>query len=341
MNIATHISELLYNHDCVIIPGFGGFVCSYQPAEIHPTQYTVSPPRKAISFNKNLQNNDGLLVNHIATKTGMGFDVAFEQVYSWSMSTKNLLKNDESIVLQNVGKFYLDIENNLQFVVDDKINYLKTAYGLKTFTAQPVIHGKEVKLKDYSTLEPVNNAQRKRTSLRIAALIVLLIAMGGLFQLMYMGVQVKALKLNEASVGGFLTHLYNPPAPQVKPIEANITEPQPETVVVEEQATNDINTVNEDNGAISKTEETVSTNSVVDNENGYFIIIGAFKRGRNVEAARELLQANYSAQEILVYADPSSGLTKVGYYAGSNLNKAKEQLLAAQSQNPDYWLFKK
>jgi len=340
MNIATHISELLYNHDCVIIPGFGGFVCSYQPAEIHPTQYTVSPPRKAISFNKNLQNNDGLLVNHIATKTGMGFDAAFEHVYGWSMATKNLLKNGESIVLQNVGKFYLDIENNLQFAVDNKVNYLKTSYGLKTFTAQPVIHGKEVKLKDYSTLEPVNNAQRKRTPLRVAALIVLLIAMGGLFQLMYMGIQVKSLKLNEASVGGFLSHIYNTPAPQVKPIEANITEPQPETVIVEEQPTTDINTANENNGAISTTEAAITTNDI-DNENGYFIIIGAFKRGRNVEAARELLQANYTSNEILVYSDPSSGLTKVGYYAGSNLPKAKEQLLAAQSQNPDYWLFKK
>jgi len=48
MDISSYISELLFEHDCVIIPNFGGFICNYKPADIHPIQNTVSPPAKAI-----------------------------------------------------------------------------------------------------------------------------------------------------------------------------------------------------------------------------------------------------------------------------------------------------
>ena len=56
--IDKHINELLYNHDCVIVPEFGGFVTNYASAKIHPVQHTFTPPSKNIVFNKNLKNND-------------------------------------------------------------------------------------------------------------------------------------------------------------------------------------------------------------------------------------------------------------------------------------------
>ncbi|MEC8853074.1 MAG: SPOR domain-containing protein, partial [Bacteroidota bacterium] len=34
--IEHYISDLLYLHDCVIIPGFGGFVGNKKSAFIHP-----------------------------------------------------------------------------------------------------------------------------------------------------------------------------------------------------------------------------------------------------------------------------------------------------------------
>ena len=51
MKVEKHISELLYDHDCVIIPELGGFVGNYTPAQIHPVRHTFTPPFKNIIFN--------------------------------------------------------------------------------------------------------------------------------------------------------------------------------------------------------------------------------------------------------------------------------------------------
>ncbi|NLA48282.1 MAG: hypothetical protein GX876_02335, partial [Bacteroidales bacterium] len=61
MDITSFIRELLFSHDCVIVPGFGGFVGNYAPARIDRATSTFYPPSKQISFNRNLRNNDGLL----------------------------------------------------------------------------------------------------------------------------------------------------------------------------------------------------------------------------------------------------------------------------------------
>ena len=64
--IDTYISELLFLHDCVIIPEFGGFVGNNKSAVLNKNTNTIYPPSKDILFNKNLRKNDGLLINHIA-----------------------------------------------------------------------------------------------------------------------------------------------------------------------------------------------------------------------------------------------------------------------------------
>ena len=66
MDITAFIRELLFGHDCVIIPGFGGFIGNYNPAHIDKNSGTFYPPVKQISFNRNLNHNDGLLVGRIS-----------------------------------------------------------------------------------------------------------------------------------------------------------------------------------------------------------------------------------------------------------------------------------
>ena len=64
-SIDYYINELLYIHDCVIIPGFGGFVGNHISAKLNKASKTLTPPSKQILFNENLKTNDGLLINYI------------------------------------------------------------------------------------------------------------------------------------------------------------------------------------------------------------------------------------------------------------------------------------
>ena len=65
-SVAHYISELLFLHDCVIIPDFGGFIGNRKSAQLNKTTGRLIPPSKQILFNRNLTTNDGLLINHIA-----------------------------------------------------------------------------------------------------------------------------------------------------------------------------------------------------------------------------------------------------------------------------------
>ena len=73
VDITAFIRELLFGHDCVIVPGFGGFIGNYTPARIDKKTGTFYPPVKQISFNRNLNHNDGLLVGRISGSSGINY----------------------------------------------------------------------------------------------------------------------------------------------------------------------------------------------------------------------------------------------------------------------------
>ena len=66
MQLSDHIRTLLRDHDCVIIPDFGGLIAEYAPAHIHPVRHTLAPPAKHVAFNQSLTRNDGLLVDALS-----------------------------------------------------------------------------------------------------------------------------------------------------------------------------------------------------------------------------------------------------------------------------------
>ena len=74
--IEHHIGDLLLRHNCVIVPAFGGFVAKQISAKIDYDKGSMTPPRKSLLFNKQLINNDGLLINEISQSRDISFDEA-------------------------------------------------------------------------------------------------------------------------------------------------------------------------------------------------------------------------------------------------------------------------
>ena len=78
MTIFKHIVDLLYNNDCVILPGFGACVLKNKPAFRKGDEFF--PPRKYVSFNLMLKDNDGLLVKDISNKNNITYKKALDLV---------------------------------------------------------------------------------------------------------------------------------------------------------------------------------------------------------------------------------------------------------------------
>lgn len=133
-----YIGELLFEHDCVIVPDFGGFVCNYSSAKIHPAQHLFSPPFKKLSFNKNLRSNDGLLASYISSSEKKDFSNSLRYIAETIALWNKELHSGTRVDLKNVGMFYLDVERNLQFEPDYSENYLLESFGLTMFTSPPI-----------------------------------------------------------------------------------------------------------------------------------------------------------------------------------------------------------
>lgn len=323
MEISTYIGELLFEHDCVVIPNFGGFICNYRSADIHPVQNTISPPSKAISFNRNLQSNDGLLITYLAQRRGISFEAATNEVNGWVAASQSMLKGGNALVLPKIGKLTTNIEGNIQFQPFNEVNYLKSSFGLRTIIAYPVTRiARQIDFTEKFISEiKQGNVQPKRRVWSIAASVLLVVSFMALAELMWMGVEVKQLHLNEAGVFGFMGRMFNHTEPEIAPLPVTI-ERAVETAPVTEPVA-----------------EATTITAPADNSTTYYIIIGAFKEDKNIEAARLQLQQKFPDSIILV--EKTNRLTRLGYSVGHNEASAQQQLDEARHSEPAYWLMKK
>ena len=78
--IARHISSLLYDHECVIVPRLGAFLTNEVGASIDVNRGLLLPPRKEIVFNAQLSHNDGVLINAVAQSEGITFSEASKNI---------------------------------------------------------------------------------------------------------------------------------------------------------------------------------------------------------------------------------------------------------------------
>ena len=134
MMLEQYIKELLYRYDCIIVPDFGAFIANTKSAKVDGNNFT--PPYKQITFNSLIQNNDGLLANHIAQTDKMPYETAVNfikfEVEEW---VNKLL--EEELILNGLGSFYV-VDDTIHFEPDTSVNYLTTAFGLSSFISKPV-----------------------------------------------------------------------------------------------------------------------------------------------------------------------------------------------------------
>lgn len=124
------IGQLLLRHNCVIIPSFGGFVAKQVSAKIDFENGTMYPPSKSLLFNRQLVNNDGLLINEYASANGKSFDQAAAEVKEVTDHWKSKLQSGGRIEIDKVGKLFFDAENNICFEQDRFYNLLLESFGL-------------------------------------------------------------------------------------------------------------------------------------------------------------------------------------------------------------------
>ena len=184
MKIEQYISQLLYRHQCVTVPGFGAFLTEIQSAHLHENTHSFYPPKKLISFNSHLKNNDGLLANHIAQAEKTTYESAVASIESEVVIWNSILHVNERFTLKNVGELSLNSEKNLVFTPSENINYLKESFGLNSFVSPAVkreVYKQEVEIleEEVPTIAFTPEKRESRSYLKYAAIFVLALGVAG------------------------------------------------------------------------------------------------------------------------------------------------------------------
>lgn len=196
MHIETYISDLLYRYDCVTLPEFGAFLTNRVSAKIDESNHTFFPPKKVISFNEQLQHNDGLLASYIADVEKIPYEIAVQKISKQVRSIKAFLKEGETLSFSTIGDLVLNNDGNIVFEPVHTNNFLTEAFGLTEFKAAHVT--REVYKQHVETLEDIiplsitPEARENRSYLKYAAIALIALTVGGFATSTYFNNQVEA-----------------------------------------------------------------------------------------------------------------------------------------------------
>ncbi|MGL2992858.1 SPOR domain-containing protein [Flavobacterium sp. TSSA_36] len=187
MKIEIYIAQLLYRYQCVAVPGFGAFLTETQSAQLQESTNSFFPPKKSISFNAQLKNNDGLLANHVAQAEKTSYDYAVSAIQFEVFNWKKQLETQGVLTFKNIGTFRLNADAKMVFTAEESNNYLTSSFGLSPFVSPMVKRERFEKaveaktLVDESSTKPVltlateeeENRGHRYPFLRYAAIFVL------------------------------------------------------------------------------------------------------------------------------------------------------------------------
>ncbi len=137
------LDRLIARHNCVIIPGFGGFVGAYRPARLSASEGRLSPPGKSVAFNPRLTRQDGLLAHALAEARGLAYDAAERRVDEFAQQCQSALRQHRQLRVPGLGKLLLDEGDKVRFAPDERDNLLPDAFGLPVLEAAPFLRSRE------------------------------------------------------------------------------------------------------------------------------------------------------------------------------------------------------
>ncbi|MEO2063460.1 MAG: HU family DNA-binding protein [Christiangramia sp.] len=304
MNISNYIQDLLYRYECVVLPGFGAFLTQKHSAIIDEAKNEFFPPKKVVSFNRQLIKNDGLLANYIAEVQDVSYNTANNIIREFVYELESSLQKENHVELTKIGKFYLDAEDKLQFEPQTEINFLTQSFGLSSFHTEKI--QRELYREQVEELEEkapiLFTPNRRRTAIwKYAAVGVIAIGLSA-----FAGLNIYSNQVSEHNIA-----------------EQQEAESQLQQQI--QQATFVI-----DNPLPAVTFE-------IEKQSGdYHIVAGAFRVKENAEKkVEELREEGYKARYI---GENKYGLHQVVYSSHETRRDATNELYRIKKTNDAAWL---
>mgnify|MGYP002560576642 CR=1 FL=1 len=132
MLIDKYIENALYLYQCVIIPGFGGFIATDQPQDSAGKEGKYSPRKKKFAFHPNLKVNDGVLAMYIANMREISYAEAMNEIAHAVDFYLSTLEKGDPVDIEGVGSIRPDGQGGLCFAQFGDKDFNRKQYGLSS-----------------------------------------------------------------------------------------------------------------------------------------------------------------------------------------------------------------
>ncbi|MBI49052.1 MAG: hypothetical protein CL850_02025 [Crocinitomicaceae bacterium] len=184
---------MFLDFDCVIIPGFGGFVCNERPAWYDDDKEEMVPPSRDVLFNPKLTHNDGLLAQEIIRSTGLSYSEAMKLAEEEATFIAAELLEGNQVEIQGVGRLYAGEDGVNRFTPDAELVRTLSSFGHSRIPLAK-LQAKQIEM----PLNKPDEQHKKETVVismqplsrriaRIAAILVLPVAAGVIIGGAYLG----------------------------------------------------------------------------------------------------------------------------------------------------------
>jgi len=342
MDIPAVIKSLLYHHSCVIIPGFGGLVTEYASAEVHPVQHIFHPPHKKLAFNRNLNSNDGLLIAELSRTENISFEESALRLQQYVRQMESALKAKGIFLLPGIGKFYFDVEKNLQFKEEEHRNFLLPSYGLDQFIAHPVLRRDEViAALEHSVTVPKRRGKTRAMTFGVVLAILVIIA-----QVLTVSTDFRTLRFQESGLFKFFNNAFTPGTTT----DQNVADRKDTLISISLIVSNTAGTIDsvalpteniseKTTPAVTETEltPTVKYESKTVTDGNYYVIFGCFKGEENSQVLIDRLKVKGINTRIVV----KDSFYRIGIGGFQTMDEAVLQMRHYHQQGfADVWVMK-
>ncbi len=327
----TYLKDLLVLHDCVILPGFGGFVGSYKSAKRTDKDY-FTPPRKVIAFNQQLKQNDGLLANTIVAIEKISYEEAMQHVTTFVANIKEELSTKGSYTIKGIGELKVGEQEKILFTPDTTTNFLHLPTGMSSFQFAPQVQLKPV-------LPPPVTKEKEAVLLFPIFRKMLVAGVSGLalFSLLLNPGKFEYLSL--ASI--FPTYETEQSIDsQENTVPKTETNEERDLDAKPNEATEEIDNNEPEATQSNKSEEITTTSNELVVEKRYHVIVGCFSMRKNAKVLQKQLEARNISSQIFTYNYMLTGVS-----AGSFENFAKAKVVMDRLRDsgdaPGAWVLKR
>lgn len=142
IELSRHIEILLLENDCVIVPGFGGFMAHHRPAEYVEEEGMFYPPQRTLGFNPQLTLNDSILAQSYVEAYDISYPEAVRRIEDELEEIKQLIAIEGEYEFHGIGTIkqkadgYYDFEPCAAGILSPSL-YALNSYVISAISEKP------------------------------------------------------------------------------------------------------------------------------------------------------------------------------------------------------------